>query len=48
MQEALEMLKALIPGKDPRETLVASPSFMSRVERGSSRLGDNPDPGSDY
>uniref|UniRef100_A0A061RH13 Uncharacterized protein n=1 Tax=Tetraselmis sp. GSL018 TaxID=582737 RepID=A0A061RH13_9CHLO len=48
VEEALSMLRAVMPGKDPRATLVASPSFISRVERGGRRLGDNPDPGSDY
>lgn len=48
VSEALDMLRTLLPGQDPRATLRATPSFMSRVERGKRRLGDNPDPGDTY
>mmetsp|Transcript_6001 Transcript_6001/g.15472 ORF Transcript_6001/g.15472 Transcript_6001/m.15472 type:complete len:261 (+) Transcript_6001:168-950(+) len=39
VSEALDMLRTLLPGQDPRATLRATPSFMSRVERGKRRLG---------
>jgi hypothetical protein len=48
VREALDMLRTLMPKKDPRATLIATPHFMSRVERGQRRLGANPDPGDTY
>mmetsp|Transcript_37030 Transcript_37030/g.104564 ORF Transcript_37030/g.104564 Transcript_37030/m.104564 type:complete len:143 (-) Transcript_37030:268-696(-) len=32
--EAMEMLRALIPGSDPRKLLASEPTMMSRLERG--------------
>lgn len=43
VQEVLDELHRLMPKQDPRQTLLRDPSYISKVERGTKRLGPHPD-----
>jgi hypothetical protein len=43
VQEVLAELQRLMPQHDPRQVLLADPTWLLRVERGQKRLGSHPD-----
>lgn len=43
VEEVLIELERLMPGKDAKAILLADPSWLLRVERGTKRMGDHPD-----
>lgn len=43
VREVLEELQRLMPGRDPKQTLLSEPTWLLRVERGPKRLGPHPD-----
>jgi len=43
VQEVLEEMGRLMPGKDAKMVLLQDPGWLLRVERGTKRLGPHPD-----
>ena len=43
VQETLDELSRLMPKSDPKQTLLRNPSWVTKVERGPTRLGPHPD-----
>ena len=43
VQEVLDELHRLMPKSDPKQILLRDPSYISKVERGTKRLGPHPD-----